>query len=76
MLKYTVGTLRIAGLDARWGKTRRGAPILCARNPNSKAAHQRNKWWAVDKVMWGLMQKHGVVDGFDGATILGEYFFI
>jgi hypothetical protein len=73
-LRYTVGTFRHAGLEARWTKTRKGAPIIVARNPKAISDHQRERWWAVDAAMWETMKEVGIVDGFDGHTILGDLF--
>ena len=75
-LSYTVKTLRDAGLEARWGRTRDGAPCLFTRDPNAAHTHQRRKWWMVDRGMWDAMNKLGVCDGFDGATLLGDFFSI
>jgi len=75
-MNYNVKTLRSAGLEAKWTKTRRGAPIMVARDPNSDQQHQRSRWWYVDRMMWELMQKLGVREGFDSATLLGDLFSI
>ena len=75
-LKYSVKTLRKAGLEAKWTKTARGAPIMIARNPSSQLLHQRSKWWFVNNSVWKRMQEVGVKDGFDGATLLGDIFSI
>lgn len=75
-LKYTVKSLREAGLEARWTRTSAGAPILAVRNPKSKEKHQREKWWAVDKHMWTDMQRSGILEGFDSHTLLGDMFSI
>ena len=75
-LKYSVKTLREAGLEAKWSKTRNGAPILLARWPEAELDHQRQKFWFVDRMMWSLMQRMGVVRGFDSATLLGDVFFV
>lgn len=73
-LTYTVETLREAGLEAKWSKTSRGRPILVARWPAAKSRHQRESWWAVDAQMFESMKRSGVIDGFDGATMLGDLF--
>jgi hypothetical protein len=75
-LSYRVGTFREAGLQARWSKTRRGGPIIVARDPKAQQAHQRDRWWVVDQRMWSLMQSEGVLAGFDGSTLLGDIFSI
>lgn len=74
-MKYRVGTFRDAGLEAKWSKSR-GARIIVARNPNAVSEHMRKRWWWVDRDMWATMQEHGVVDGFDAHTILGDLFSI
>lgn len=75
-MKYSVKTLRDAGLEAKWGKTSRGAPIMFARNPKSQLLHQRTKWWMVDNVVWKAMEKDGVQEGFDCSTLLGDIFSV
>jgi hypothetical protein len=71
-LLYRVGTLRDAGLEARWSKTRSGRPTLVARHPLST----RKNWWVVDSGMWRQMNKHGVMEGFEGLTMLGDIFSV
>ena len=73
---YRVGTLRDAGLEARWSRTSSGAPILVARNPNASSKHQRERWWTVDRNMWKRMEETGVIEGFDCCTLLGDFFFV
>ena len=75
-LAYSVKTLRAAGLEARWGRTRNGAPMIFARNPASDLRHQRESWWAVGATMFGQMRAHGVREGFDAMTLLGDFFSI
>jgi hypothetical protein len=72
--KYSVITLRNAGLDARWTRNRNGAPIIVARDPQAKLEHQRRTWWAVGKKMWDEMGRVGVREGFDNCTLLGDFF--
>ena len=76
MGSYTVGTLRAAGLEARWSRTRRGAPIIAARDPHGRERHQRETWWIVDRWMWEAMAREGVRGGFDSATLLGDIFSV
>lgn len=75
-LKYRVGTLRAAGLEAKWGRNGQGAPMLFARDPSASKKHQRAQWWAVDRVMWEMAKKHGIKEAFDGCTILGDFFSV
>ena len=75
-MRYNVKTLRDAGLEARWTRTRRGAPILIARDPQGESRHQREQWWPVDRHVWAKMQREGIREGFDGATMLGDLFSI
>lgn len=75
-MKYQVQTLRNAGLEARWSRTRQGAPIIVARNPAARRKHQREVWWAVDNSMWKTMQRTGVLNAFDSHTLLGNYFSV
>lgn len=72
----TVDTYRNAGLEARWSRTRTGAPAIFVRNPNSKLEHQRTRWWMVDRSMYRQMSKLGVLAGFDSVTLLGDVFSI
>lgn len=56
-LRYAVATLRAAGLEAKWARTRRGAPIIKARDPGAPTAHQRESWWLVDAAMWDRLRR-------------------
>tara|TARA_R110000803_G_C11831745_1_gene303389 strand:+ start:52 stop:372 length:321 start_codon:yes stop_codon:yes gene_type:complete len=73
---YRVGPLRTAGLEAKWSKSSSGEPYIVVRNPSAKSEHQRTFWWAVDVPMWNRMKKHGIIDGFNSATLLGDVFHI
>lgn len=75
-MKYQVGTLREAGLEARWTKTRNGAPIIAARDPVGYEQHQKTQWWVVDDAMWKDMERHGIKVGFDNHTMLGNFFSV
>jgi hypothetical protein len=75
-MKYSVKTLREAGLEAKWTKTRNGAPIIVARDPQAKASHQRTTWWAVTAVVWSMMIRDGIKQGFDSCTLLGDLFSV
>tara|TARA_R100001082_G_scaffold17547_1_gene8763 strand:+ start:3966 stop:4214 length:249 start_codon:yes stop_codon:yes gene_type:complete len=64
-MKYQVKTFRAAGLEARWTKNRRGRPLIVLRDPNSDMAHQRENWYACDKVLWKTIseyKKDGIED--------------
>lgn len=75
-MKYQVKTFRDAGLVARWGKTRKGAPIIFLKSPYANTKHQRNNWWACDKSMFEIMQTDGIHKGFNDSTLLGDIFSI
>ena len=68
---YTVGPIRAAGLQARWTRTREGAPIIAARNPNAGP-----NWYVIDARTWAMMTRHGIAEGFDRCTMLGGIFSI
>ena len=68
-LGYRVGTFRQAGLEARWTRTRNGAPIIATRVPGGQ-------WYVVNDAMFKRMQKHGVREGFEQATALGHIFSV
>ena len=74
-MRYVVKTFRDAGLKAKWGKTRHGAPCIFASWPDGMR-HQRDTSWLVDAGMWKLMGEHGMVEGFDQATCMGDVFSI
>lgn len=76
MMRYVVKTFRDAGLQARWTKTREGAPMIAVRNPNSKYPHQSKSWWLVHQSMWDAMKERGIMQGFDECTALGNIFNI
>lgn len=75
-MKYSVKTLRSAGLEARWTHNRSGAPIIVARDPQSTTAHQRNTWWHVGQTMWDAMKSIGIKPAFDQHTLLGDIFYV
>jgi hypothetical protein len=69
-MKYSVKDIRAAGLEACWSKTRRGRPIIMARNPRAST------WWAVDRHMWEDMQRDGIMSAFERCTLLGDLFSV
>jgi hypothetical protein len=69
-MKYNVKTLRDAGLQAKWTKTRLGAPIIAARKPGTRG------WFLVYRDMWKDMNAEGVVSAFERFTLLGDIFYI
>ena len=69
-LQYKVATLRSAGLEAKWSKTRSGSPILVAR------ALGTSRWYYVDKDMWKHAQVVGIKEAFGDHTCLGDIFSI
>lgn len=69
-----VKTMRDAGLEAKWGRLRTGAPALFVRNPASENSHQKNNWWLFDRDMQKSMTKKGVVAGFNASTAFGDIF--
>ncbi len=75
-MKYNVTTFRSAGLEAKWSRNSKGAPIIVVRNPASQREHQRTSWWFVDRSMWETAAKVGVVEAFDRHTLLGDVFAI
>lgn len=76
MKRYSVKTFREAGLEAKWTKTRSGAPVIAVRNPKARLKHQRESWWIVDRPMWKTMERTNIQEGFDSHTILGDIFSI
>lgn len=75
-MKYSVKTLRAAGLEARWTRTSAGAPIIVCRDPKSAMAHARKTWWTVGQKMWDAMLKDGIVDAFNNHVFIGDIFSI
>jgi hypothetical protein len=74
MMKYSVKEIRAQGLEAKWSKTRRGAPIIVARDPNAKLEHQRVQWWVVNDRMWKRAGEVGMMQAFSEHTVLGDFF--
>lgn len=70
-MRYTVATLREAGLSAKWARTRTGVPILLASQPTATS-----HWFAVTGAMWERMRRVGVREGFEQATALADYFSV
>ncbi len=75
-MKYSVKDFRAAGLEAKWGKTSRGAPFIFARDPKATTKHQREKWWLIDGAAFKTMQEVGIREGFNQHTLLGDFFSI
>ena len=75
-MKHNVATYRNAGLEAKWGKTHGGCPVIFVRNPNAKCNHQKTTWWLVTKDMHKAMEKDGILEAFDGFTLLGDIFSV
>jgi len=75
-MKYSVKTIRAAGLEARWTHNRNGAPIIVARDPQARNEHQRKTWWHVGRAMWDAMMKIGVKEAFEQHTLLGDIFSV
>lgn len=75
-LRYSVSTLRAAGLEARWGRNSAGAPMLFARDPEDPRPAVRDAWWAVSNNVWETMKEHGVLEGFQRWTALAGFFSV
>jgi len=75
-MKHSVATYRSAGLEARWGKARSGAPAIFVRNPSSPLPHQRTTWWLVTRDMFRDMESVEVLEGFNRHTLLADVFSI
>lgn len=75
-LRYTVSTLRAAGLEARWGRNRAGAPLLFARDPDERRPSLREAWFPVTDGLWQSMQRKGVVEAFRDWTLLADVFSV
>lgn len=71
-ITYKVGTFRSAGLEAKWGKARNGAPFIFARMPQA----DDKSFYIVDREMWDAMKKEGVFPAFERFTMLGAFFSI
>lgn len=67
-MKYSVQTIRAAGLQARWTRTRRGAPII--------SANAGKGWYVVSNDMWTAMKSEGVKPAFERFTLLGDIFSV
>ena len=74
-IKYSVKTFREAGLEAKWGRTRKGQPCIYLRWPQAPTQHQRERWVMCDNRMMTRMQRDGVVRGYDNSTVLVDLFF-
>lgn len=76
VVNYRVADIRALGLECKWAKRRTGGPIIVARNPAAKTAHQREKWWVIDQNMWERAKQVGIVQAFDEHTALGNFFSV
>lgn len=75
-MKYSVKDIRAVGLEAKWTHTNRGAPIIVARDPNSKYQHLRETWWCIDDKTWKRAEKVGIKQAFEENNLLGNIFSI
>ena len=76
VVNYRVKDIRALGLQCKWSKSRNGRPVIVVRNPAAELAHQREKWWVLDRHMWTRAQEVGLLQAFDEHTVLGDYFGI
>jgi hypothetical protein len=70
-MDYNVKTIRVTGLDARWTRTRKGAPIIAARDSSRSAT-----WFVIDADMWKRAAAVGIRQAFREYTLLGDMFSI
>lgn len=75
-MPFKVQELRAAGLQAKWTKTKTGAPIIIVRDPRSPLRHQRENWWFLNSMMGREMREAGITEGFTRATLLGDVFSV
>jgi hypothetical protein len=73
-MTMSVKTFRDAGLEAKWSRMRNGRPCMVVRDPHGTAKHQRETWWPVDRTMWRAMEREGIREGFDSATLMADLF--
>ena len=69
-MEHIIKTFQDAGLEAKWSKTKAGKPCILTRKKNTK------KWWLCNEIMWSQMHKHGIRQGYDNCTLLGDVFSI
>jgi hypothetical protein len=69
-MKFNIATVRTSGLEAKWGRTRHGAPAIFARKPGTQT------WWMITKSMWADAQSEGLASAFERHTMLGDIFSI
>ncbi len=69
-MKLSVKTIREQGLEARWTKTRTGAPVVVIRKPDT------NTWYAITSHMWKKAETVGIVKAFDESLLTADFFSI
>lgn len=69
-MQYNVATIRAAGLEAKWSKTRKGAPIIVAKSDKTA------RFYYVDKHMWERAKEVGIKEAFEEHTLLGDIFYV
>ena len=69
MMNYNIKTIRNAGLEAKWTRTRNGAPIIAGRL-------DKGSWYVIDNSMWESAKKIGILEAFKNHTALGKFFSI
>lgn len=65
---YNLQYIRDAGFEARWTRTRNGAPII--------EANDGHGWYVVDGRMWDRAYAVGLRQAFEEFTTLGKFFSI
>ena len=70
-MKYSVKEIRKLGYEARWTRTRSGAPIIVARKPGGSGT-----WFAIDKNLWDAAKTMGFDAAFESHTMLGDIFSV
>lgn len=71
-MKYQVGYVREQGIEAKWTKNSRNAPIILGRKSNIGGG----KWYYINGAMWKRAEKVGLSQAFDEHCCLGDIFSI
>lgn len=74
-MQYRVDEIRACGLECKWGRNSKGAPIIVAKT-DTKDRSGNHVWAAIDAGVWERAKAVGVKRAFDEATAFVEFFSV
>ena len=74
-MQYRVDEIRACGLECKWSRNSKGAPIIVAKT-DTKDRRGNFVWAAIDADVWERAKTLGVKRAFDEATAFVEFFSV